>query len=1198
MAETIYKLQPTRTVHLRGFDGRGAAAALHSATETGMKVSGVFRDMADFAVLILWDADNFFEHRSMRYLPDFDFGGMVLEFDIHYDAGAQPIDSPKYSWIDWRHLDYAKADGSVGKIDLYGCASVASGTPSVAAATFNFVENGMQPYDRVIFCYEDIRWEYMVPNPRRVTTSFTFWWQGNANFKHYINVAGVEYSVLENGWSSAQIAQKIADKINGVGGAADPNVSATVSSNTVTITVKSDDGAEYVASGSDGGNYTLTNVLVSTFPRKIRDQINDQNWFAVNPTYALIASYDKGAASLTVKAARYGKVTTNGTTVTLDFVGGVPQGQYFTGLQAGDVFRIVDPVGRIGTDYTIASVDSPAQITLTEDAGTRTSHDYLAARNGYDGNMLAVYALSKNDGVKTAGATATATGHYYEAKKLAGGSSDVTWHVKIDFSALGIDQLRQLWMTFAPRLPDSQAMADTEFQVTFSNWTVTDPNGRRALKVAGPGSVRVSSKDDWVKYAGAGWSEEAGWYEKGYAHRSGTAGDKVRIRYACQFPHDIWIGTSLYKDRGKVDVRLDGDAATEHDFYVSAEPAILSRRRVRQGVPAGEHALEITVRSDKHPDSLGTFFYFDYLEAVLASGVPDPVATYANVSPALDYDTDHTYKLAPQRLVWNLDKMGFHGDVNEYIGVFWWNQRRRVAGHWNVKTLTIGGTWADGDVATLTISGVNVTKTVTVLDDISTITKHLAFLINARFVGIWAETTATAGELKIHTRTPLWGFTFDRSTSGAGTFSPESGNLDQGSEGIWTVDDAATPTLNRAATDWHRDFFQQIAAKGWTATAAFSMELLNPPDDPAANKVWAARFRDNVRVLTATGFGTEALSKITGASNATPIEIAAPGHGYETGDSIVVYGVEGNAAANSPVDAAGNRIPWVVTRTGADTFTLNGSAGSGTYQNGTGFCYRSLKTAHCAFVPKVSAYQKNAYKEMAGLMADAGLTPWLQFGEFVWWFFTNYDASANPSGGMAFYDADTAAAATAALGRPLATFLTPTDDPAVNGYADANFLRQRIKDHCDAISGFVKATYPNAKFEILWPYDVNYPTPTARYKIGGRLNRYVNLPSQWTTKAGSGLDRFKMEGLAFGSSERNIDQAKETIRFPYTVLSWPKADTRYLIPWFNGGCPWTMEYKFALAEGTPHLNLWAFDHLCLLSWPVPLPVPSGSARVL
>ncbi len=114
-------------------------------------------------------------------------------------------------------------------------------------------------------------------------------------------------------------------------------------------------------------------------------------------------------------------------------------------------------------------------------------------------------------------------------------------------------------------------------------------------------------------------------------------------------------------------------------------------------------------------------------------------------------------------------------------------------------------------------------------------------------------------------------------------------------------------------------------------------------------------------------------------------------------------------------------------------------------------------------------------------------------------------------GGMAFYDADTAAAAATALGRALATFSYPTDNPSVNSYADANFLRGLIYAHATAIATFVKTTYLIAQFEVLWPYDVNHPAPTTMARLGGQLNRYVNLPSQWQTLSGSGLNRLKVD---------------------------------------------------------------------------------------
>jgi hypothetical protein len=87
-----------------------------------------------------------------------------------------------------------------------------------------------------------------------------------------------------------------------------------------------------------------------------------------------------------------------------------------------------------------------------------------------------------------------------------------------------------------------------------------------------------------------------------------------------------------------------------------------------------------------------------------------------------------------------------------------------------------------------------------------------------------------------------------------------------------------------------------------------------------------------------------------------------------------------------------------------------------------------------------------------------------------------------------------------ALGRTLAAFYTQDDDPTVNGSADTNFLASLIKSHIDAIRTAVLAAYSGAKFELLWPFDVNfarcYYTPDVPYPQGGRLNRAVNLPSQ------------------------------------------------------------------------------------------------------
>ena len=64
---------------------------------------------------------------------------------------------------------------------------------------------------------------------------------------------------------------------------------------------------------------------------------------------------------------------------------------------------------------------------------------------------------------------------------------------------------------------------------------------------------------------------------------------------------------------------------------------------------------------------------------------------------------------------------------------------------------------------------------------------------------------------------------------------------------------------------------------------------------------------------------------ITGATNASPIQITVANHGLGTGETVVVACVGGNTAANGT---------WVITVTGANTFTLNGSTGNGAYTSG------------------------------------------------------------------------------------------------------------------------------------------------------------------------------------------------------------------------------------------------------------------------
>ena len=160
--EQILKLQPDRTLYLRGFTGVGSAAALCKTSPTGFTVSGVFRDMADFCVLNIYDADNTFEHYTVRYLPDFNLQGMVLSFDVAYQ-GLQPLDSAKYSWIDWSTLDVIREDGTTKNIRLWENAQLISSNYSVASGPCHFATptQGCTIYDRLTLFVNNVNFDFV-----------------------------------------------------------------------------------------------------------------------------------------------------------------------------------------------------------------------------------------------------------------------------------------------------------------------------------------------------------------------------------------------------------------------------------------------------------------------------------------------------------------------------------------------------------------------------------------------------------------------------------------------------------------------------------------------------------------------------------------------------------------------------------------------------------------------------------------------------------------------------------------------------------------------------------------------------------------------------------------------------------------------------------------------------------------------------
>jgi hypothetical protein len=1015
-----YKLQPHRTMHLQGFDDYGAAAALWGASDTGFTVSGVFRDMADFAVLVLFQKDDPFGHPLFSYLPDGDLTGLVLDFDVTWQ-GIQSWESLKNPWTDWGTLDYTI--NGIGHTDVkwFGTTGITVTCNTTgrtgASATYVLNLNSPQPGDKVTLWYQNQSFISPAISTSHTTTDQALWWQGNAAYNHWVRIGSATYPCLEDSLNSAGVANNIAGQIN----ASDPNCTATTGGaygNEIFITLKTGVAGPVAVSSSDGSAAdTLSQVSASTILQSIAQQINAINWV------------QNGPAVLS------------------------------------------------------ASVVLPNQLLIT-------------ATPGADGNMVAFYQTDNNGSSRL----------YFSAASwnLAGGSSDnVSWHVHIDYPALGWNSVDKVWWTIAPALPNNQAYQSTEWKMVVTNWTVaSNPAGKRALKVAGPGSVRIEEDSTWVSTSGY-WEPAPGndpvngafaFWSQGRAIRAAAGGARVTIETHCQHVHDIYLGTRLDTTCGIVAATLDGSAPVTLDCYYPAATTSQTRRLLFSDVTAGQHKVVITISGNKNPSSQGWYFYFDFLECAVKSDVPDPVATTTAVGVATDFDTDATYKLSPQRLVWNFQKLGFLGEIDHYCGVFWWKQAVASNPVYPSCTVTFSGTWNDQDVVWLHVGGSAIGKTVFGgQDNSNTIARHFANFINAIFDGVWATAAGNVLTMTSHSFGSVWQFhvltELPTSNTGSG-HAAVAGDLQGGAYGVtWVIDPTQTPVLNRAFRDWNADFFGLLKANGMTVVCSFSQELVNPPDNPPTS-VWVQRFPDGQPVETATGFGT-------------------------------------------------------------------------------------LNSSQIAFSSGPQNYLGQAHAAMASLMLAAGLTPKLQFGEILWWFQAN-------AAGMAFYDADTKAAAQVALGRALATFHTPNDDPSINTYADANFLRTRLYNYVAAIQSYVLSQCPSAVFELLWPMDVNDPDNC-------RLLRYINLPSQWTARAGSGFDTFLIEGYQYPGINHNLDQATRCAQYPWKELAWDQAHCRYLMGLYYGTWPWLREFVNVTRLGVPAIKIWAYDHLCLFGWPVPLP---------
>jgi hypothetical protein len=227
------------------------------------------------------------------------------------------------------------------------------------------------------------------------------------------------------------------------------------------------------------------------------------------------------------------------------------------------------------------------------------------------------------------------------------------------------------------------------------------------------------------------------------------------------------------------------------------------------------------------------------------------------------------------------------------------------------------------------------------------------------------------------------------------------------------------------------------------------------------------------------------------------------------------------------------------------------------------------------FSPASLAFWKQAYLDLANLMVQAGQVPYLQFGEVQWWYFPK------PGVGMTFYDDYTTSTFASNYGRSLPVLLDGNAVPSQYPQECA-FLAGLIGSFTDSIMSFVRQSCADARFEVLYPPDVNEAP----------LNAAFNLPvSNWTAAK---LDCLKTENFTY-TGNRDLNKATASVMLPIQ-LGFPAEKSAHLVGIGDYTTPWQKENRIARGARMASIVLFALDQFCLIGYGLPL--ESGSARSL
>lgn len=97
------------------------------------------------------------------------------------------------------------------------------------------------------------------------------------------------------------------------------------------------------------------------------------------------------------------------------------------------------------------------------------------------------------------------------------------------------------------------------------------------------------------------------------------------------------------------------------------------------------------------------------------------------------------------------------------------------------------------------------------------------------------------------------------------------------------------------------------------------------PTNASATPTYRIYGSSGTPVLTGTLNGFRDSGTLTNATNVSPIVVTQASHGYQTGMRVTISGVSGNTGANGT---------FTITRIDGNSYSLDGSTGTGTYGGG------------------------------------------------------------------------------------------------------------------------------------------------------------------------------------------------------------------------------------------------------------------------